>query len=55
MRTEGAKNIEEVSNKKISVRLPERLLVQLDALALAHGQKRSEALLEAIRDYVRKG
>jgi len=56
-RPKGSKNKrnEELSEKRITLRLSERLLVQLDAVAKKQGQNRSEAALEALREYVRRG
>jgi len=53
-RTKGAKNIEPTSDARISIRIPKKLLDQLDAIALKHGQNRSESILEALRDYIKK-
>jgi len=54
-RTKGALNKELTADKKINVRLTLKLLNELDIVAGKHGQVRSEALIEAIRDYVKKG
>lgn len=54
-RTVGAKNKHPIADAKITVRLEQSLLDQLDKVADKHLQKRSEAILEALREYIRKG
>ena len=54
-RTKGSKNKYPVSDVRITVRLDAKLLEKLDLVAVAHGQNRSEAVLEALHNYVRKG
>ena len=54
-RTKGSTNKHPVSNVRITVRLDVKLLEKLDLVAVAHGQNRSEAVLEALQDYVKKG
>lgn len=53
MRTKGAKNKNPTADAIISLRMPEKLLSELDAVAGQRLQKRSEAILEALRTHVR--
>ena len=53
-RPQGAKNHDPIAEERITVRIPKKLLQQLDRLAQHHKQNRSEAVLEALRDYVFK-
>ena len=52
-RPKGSKNKEntELSEARITIRLPGKLLEKIDKIALSHGQNRSEAVLEALREY----
>ena len=50
-RPQGAKNHHPTAEERMTVRLPKKLLQQLDRLAQHHQQNRSEAVLEALRDY----
>jgi len=56
-RPTGSKNKgnPELSEVRITVRLPRKLLNDLDNTAKKHLQNRSEAILEAIREYNRRG
>jgi len=56
-RPKGAKNKRnsELLRRKITLRISQKLLEQLDDVALKHGQNRSEATLDALRDYVMRG
>ncbi len=40
---------------RITIRLPEKLLRELEKIAAKYGQNRSEAILEALRDHVKRG
>ena len=53
-RPQGAKNRYPTAEERITVRIPKKLLQQLDSLAQYYQQNRSEAVLEALRDYVFK-
>lgn len=54
MRTKGAKQKSPISEARITVRIPEKLLAELNEVANQQLQKRSEAVVEAIRLYVRE-
>ena len=54
-RLKGSRNRYPTADQRITVRVPMKLLNELDQLAGTHGQNRSEAVLEALRSYVRKG
>jgi len=54
-RIKGTKNRYPTVDQRITVRLPMKLLNKLDQVAAAHRQNRSEAVLEALRNYVRQG
>jgi metal-responsive CopG/Arc/MetJ family transcriptional regulator len=53
-RPQGAKNHHPTAEERMTVRMPKKLLQQLDRIAQYHQQNRSEAVLEALRDYVLK-
>ena len=50
----GAKNKNPAFEEKINFRLATELLTKIDTLARIHGQNRSEAILEALRTYVKE-
>ena len=54
-RTKGAKNQHPIAEARITVRIPEDFLRKLDLVAQNHGQNRSEAVFEALRNYVMRG
>ncbi len=54
-RTKGAKNKHPTLDARLTVRLPQKLLTELDKVAKSHLQNRSEAVEDAIREYVRRG
>jgi metal-responsive CopG/Arc/MetJ family transcriptional regulator len=54
-RIKGSKNRYPAMEARITIRLPEKLLRELEKIAAKYGQNRSEAILEALRDHVKRG
>lgn len=54
MRTKGAKQKTPTAEARVTIRLSENLLRELDEVADQQLQKRSESIVEAIRLYVRE-